>query len=69
MDFCRIGARKSNLPGKNENIQGRCIPSACQSVYCEIFVPHRETMRLPQNREFHGKTERLRGLIIPKGLQ
>lgn len=47
MDFCRIGARKSNLPGKNENIQERCIPSACQSVYREIFVPHRETARLP----------------------
>ena len=58
VDFYRIRARKSNLPGKNENIQGRCIPSACQSVYREIFVPHRETVKLPskwwvsrQNRE------------------
>ena len=24
----------------------KCIPSACESVYREIFVPHRETVRL-----------------------
>ena len=24
----------------------KCIPSACESVYHEIFVPHRETVRL-----------------------
>ena len=23
----------------------KCIPSACESVYLEIFVPHRETVR------------------------
>ena len=32
--------------------KGKCIPSACESVYHEIFVPRRETVRLrPQNRE------------------
>ena len=49
VDFHRISARKSILQGKNENIQGKCIPSACESVYREIFVPYRETLRLPSN--------------------
>ena len=28
------------------NIFKKCIPSACESVYREIFVPHHETVRL-----------------------
>ena len=47
VDFYRISTRKSILQGKNENIQGKCILSACESVYSEIFEPHRETLRLP----------------------
>ena len=47
VDFYRISTRKSILLGKNENIQGKCILSACESVYREIFEPHRETLRLP----------------------
>ena len=31
-----------------------CIPSACESVYREIFVPYRETVT--KIRESHGKT-------------
>ena len=30
----------------NMNIFKKCIPSACESVYREIFVPHHETLRL-----------------------
>ena len=29
----------------------KCIPSACESVYREIFVLHRETMRLSSRLE------------------
>ena len=28
------------------NVFKKCIPSACESVYREIFVPHHETVRL-----------------------
>ena len=34
------------LQGKNKNSQGKCIPSACESVCHEIFVSHRQTVRL-----------------------
>ena len=47
LDFYRIGTRKSIGQDKNENIQGQCIPSACESVYSEIFVPHHVTARFP----------------------
>ena len=48
VDFYRIGATKSIiLEGENKNIRGNCISSACESVYCEIFVPHHETVSLP----------------------
>ena len=39
----------------------KCIPSACESVYREIFVPHRETMRLSS------KPWDLRGLLLDGG--
>ena len=39
----------------------KCIPSACESVYREIFVPHRETMRLSS------KPRDLRGLLLDGG--
>ena len=38
-----------------------CIPSACESVYREIFVPHRETVRLSS------KPWDLRGLLLDGG--
>ena len=34
------------LQGKNKNSQGKCIPSACESVCHEIFVSHCQTVRL-----------------------
>ena len=38
VDFYRIGATKSIiLEGENKNIQGNCISSACESVYCESY--------------------------------
>ena len=40
------------------NIFKKCIPSACESVYCEIFVPHHETLRLSS------KPWDLRGLVM-----
>ena len=45
--YRNIGSRKSILRGRNENIQGKCIPSAFESVYRESFVPHREKVKLP----------------------
>ena len=36
----------------------KCIPSACESVYREIFVPHRETVRLSSKpRDLRGLEE------------
>ena len=31
------------------NIFKKCIPSACESFYREIFVPHHETVRLERS--------------------
>ena len=44
VNFSRNGAQKSIMKIFRH---GKCIPSACESVYCEIFVPCRETVRLP----------------------
>ena len=41
-----IWCRKSPKQAKNEIIEGNCIFSACDSVYREIFVSRRETLRL-----------------------
>ena len=68
MDFYRIGTRKSILQGKTENIQGKGITLACESVYGEIFVPHCETMRLPSKCKFRGKTMRLERSVKDKNL-
>ena len=38
--------RKSPKQAKNEIIEGNCILSACDSVYREMFVSCRETVRL-----------------------
>ena len=39
----------------------KCIPSVCESVYRETFLPHRETMRLSS------KPWDLRGLLLSGG--
>ena len=46
---------------KKMKIFKKCIPSACESVYREIFVPDRETMRLSS------KPWDLRGLLLDGG--
>ena len=46
IDLHRIGARESPKQAKNEIIGGNCNLSACDSVYRDIFVSHRETVRL-----------------------
>ena len=40
VNFSRNGAQNQLLR------HGKCILSACQSVYCDIFFPHCETLRL-----------------------
>ena len=40
VNFSRNGAQNQLIR------HGKCILSACQSVYCEIFFPHCETVRL-----------------------
>jgi len=39
-------APKNQFYKTNKNIQGKCIPSACESICLEIFVPYFETVRL-----------------------
>ena len=39
--------KKTDLQGRKGNIPGKCIPSACESVYGELPHNHRETVRLP----------------------
>ena len=51
-----IGAKKSVLQDKTKIIQGKCIPSGCESICLEIFVPYFETLFL--------KLWDLRGVIM-----
>ena len=37
---------KNQFYKTNKNIQGKCIPLACESICLEIFVPYFETVRL-----------------------
>ena len=46
MDSHRIGARNSPKQAKNEIIQQKFILSACASIYREICLSCRETLRL-----------------------
>ena len=57
VDFYKTDACKSILQAEM-NIFKKCIPSACESVYREIFVPHHETVRLSS------KPWDLRGLVM-----
>ena len=58
VDFYRIDAWKSIWQSKNENYM-RCIPLACESVYCEILCLIVRPWDCPQNNESHRKTVRL----------
>lgn len=65
VDLYRIGARKSILQSRNENIQGKRIPWACESVYHVVFVPHRETMR-SDNSDYMTRIREILLLIGPE---